>query len=250
MARRRASSELPADATWVDRLVSAEPRAPLLGPYMAYLLLLAFMDVVPPAGMPIAIVLHIAGAAWVIALFRGHYPPTGRWHVPLAVLAGLVAAWGWVAGEHALNGLTLGGFDLGGRLPVFPGETEPYNPHDDYGHGSLFGVYASLKIARACTVVPIVEEIFWRAFVLRLFIDFHRPETVPLGRFTWISMIGSSLLSTLQHPDNWMVSIGCWLFFNALFVWTRSLKCLMLTHAVTNLALYVYVIRAGDWQFW
>ena len=60
----------------------------------------------------------------------------------------------------------------------------------------------------------------------------------------------SSLLSILQHPDNWGVSILCWIIFNALFVWKKSLLCLMITHGVTNLALYTYVVSCGDWAFW
>jgi CAAX prenyl protease-like protein len=95
-----------------------------------------------------------------------------------------------------------------------------------------------------------VEELFWRGFILRAFVSWDRFDEVPWGKFTWLAFIGSSLLSTLQHPANWGVSIACWMLFNALFYWKKSLLCLMITHAVTNLALYIYVVRAGDWQFW
>jgi len=38
--------------------------------------------------------------------------------------------------------------------------------------------------------------------------------------------------------------------FNALFYWRPSVLFLIIVHGVTNLALYVYVVEAGDWMFW
>lgn len=234
---------------WLTSLVAHEPRAPLMAPYMAYLLLLMFNDAFPTSLRWVAIVLHTVLAGYVVWLFRNHLPPMGKPHVAIAVVAGLIAAWGWVAGQHAVNGVIIWRHDLGGPLPFYPGEFKAYDPHVDYS-GTAFWVYVVAKIGRACTIVAVVEEIFWRGFILRAFVKWDRYETVPWGRFSWQAMILSSLLSVIQHPNNWVVSIGCWLLFNALFYWKKSLLCLMITHAVTNLALYIYVVRAGDWQFW
>lgn len=244
------SDSPPTEPLWLTNLVRAEPRAPLVLPYMAYLLLLAGNDLFPTNWLPAAIVLHIVLGLWATLLFRNHFPTLGRAHVVIAVLAGLLAAAGWVIGQHWLNGIQIGDYVLGDRLIFYPGERTPYDPREDFGEGGLFRVYAILKITRACTVVPIVEELFWRGFMLRAFVNWHRPETVPMGQFAWRAMIGTALISTVQHPDNWGVSIACWLFFNAIFYWKKSLTCLILTHAVTNLALYLYVLRSGDWQFW
>ena len=106
------------------------------------------------------------------------------------------------------------------------------------------------SITRAVMIVPVVEELFWRGFILRAFVNWDRFDQVPLGRFTWMAFLGSSLLSVVQHPGNWGVSMVCWMLFNGLFYWRKSLLCLMITHGVTNLALYWYVVRTGDWQFW
>ena len=54
----------------------------------------------------------------------------------------------------------------------------------------------------------------------------------------------------LQHPDNWGVSVLCWMAFNGVFYWTRSILCLVLLHGVTNLVLYLIVLRVDDWSFW
>ena len=39
--------------------------------------------------------------------------------------------------------------------------------------------------------MPIVEELFWRAFALRIFIDWHRFEDVPLAKFTLLSFVAT-----------------------------------------------------------
>jgi hypothetical protein len=231
-------------------LIRAEPSAPLVIPYFAYLVLLAANDFVPAGYLPIALAVHTAAGLYIVWLFHRRLPAMGRPYVVAAILAGLLAAFGWVAGQYVLNDVRLGDYALGDRLFFYPGERKVVDPHDDHGGGAWFGFYAAMKITRACTVVPIVEELFWRGFVLRLFVSWNRPHQVPFGTFTWLSFLGSSLLSTVQHPDNWAVSIGCWMFFNALFIWRRSFRLLIIAHAVTNLSLYLYVLRAGDWQFW
>ena len=69
------------------------------------------------------------------------------------------------------------------------------------------------------------------------------------GKFTWFSFVACSLGSALEHPQ-WEVGILCWVAYNLLFYRTRSLQCLMVTHGITNLVLYVYVVRYEDWVFW
>jgi CAAX prenyl protease-like protein len=241
----------PSDARnepqWLSALVRAEPRLPLMGPYMAYLLLLLLTDILPQSLYHVAVLIHIAVAFWVTWLFRDHYPPLGRPHLIAAIAVGLLAAALWIAGQHWLNGVAIAGRNLG--APLW-GKSELHNPHEIFGNGLAFWGHVIVKIGRAITIVPIVEELFWRGFILRAFVSWDRFELVPWGKFTLFAFLGSALLSTLQHPANWGVSIACWMLYNALFYWKKSLLCMMITHGITNLALYTYVVRTGDWQFW
>ena len=138
------------------------------------------------------------------------------------------------------------------RLPLFPGT--PDDPTELSPFAGLSAAVAWLnvvtKIGVAVTTVAVVEELFWRGFLLRALISWAEFEKEPLGAFTWFSFIGTSLISTIQHPDTWAVSIPCWLFFNAVMVWKKSLLMMMITHGLTNLFLYIYVIYAGDWALW
>jgi len=212
---------------------------------MAYLLLLGLTRLVPPTWLPAAHAVRGVGPLLLVWLLRRHLPPWGRPHWPLAVVAGFLAAGLWYYGQYVFDAI-----GLGGRLPIYPGEKTLIDPRDALGTGRLFWAAVILKIAVAVTAVPVVEELFWRAFLLRALISWSHFERVALGQFGWLSFLGTSLLSTLQHPDNWAVSILCWLLYNALFCWTRSLLCLMLVHAITNLALYIHVVRVDDWAFW
>ncbi len=228
----------------IDHLGRRRPDIAIMAPYMVYLAGLSLVAIVPPTWEWVAILVRGAlglAAVWVL---RKYLPPRGPAHWPIAVLAGFFAAWLWYAGQY--------GFDLvglGGRLPVYPGTKTIVDPRDALGANGLFWLTAVLRVTVACTAVPVVEELFWRGFVLRALINWSDFERVPLGKFTWISFLGSALLSTLQHPDNWGVSILCWLFYNGLFCWTRSLLCLILVHGFTNLVLYLIILRIGDWSF-
>jgi membrane protease YdiL (CAAX protease family) len=248
------------DPKWLSDLVRAEPKAPLMVPFMAYLVLMLLNDVFPTRFQPVSVALHVALAGWVTWLFRNHYPPLGRPYWALAIGTGVVAAVLWGAGQHLFDRLLVCGHSLGGSLslhwtPPFvylkdlpPLET--LDPHQRFGDGALFWSHVVLKICRAVTIVPIVEELFWRGFILRAFVRWHWFDQVPWGMFAWRAFLGSALLSILQHPGNWGVSIACWLLYNAVFYWKKSLLCLMIAHGVTNLVLYGYVVYSGDWRFW
>lgn len=225
--------------------MAGRPDWVLIAPLMVYIGLLGLVYLVPATWQPGAILLRAVAAAAAAWLLRRHFPPLGRSHWPIAIVVGALAAWGWVAGQHWLDWL-----GLGGRLPGFPGEKAMVDPRVALGARGLFWATWGARLATAGLVVPVVEELFWRGFLLRALIDWQNFERVPLGKFTWFSFLGTALISTLQHPDNWGVSIACWLVFNGVFYWTRSLLCLMLLHGATNLFLYVMVLRVGDWSFW
>jgi len=104
------------------------------------------------------------------------------------------------------------------------------------------------RIAGAVIVVPLMEELFWRSFLLRYIID-KNFERVQMGTFTWISFLFSVVLFGLEH--NYVYAgIMAGLFYNLLLYKTRSIAQCVLAHAVTNLALAIYVVKTGMWHFW
>jgi len=232
-------------ADTIDRIGATRPDIVLMAPLMVYILLLGLVVAVPPTWQPVAIAARGVASVAVVVAFRRHLPPWGRAHWPIAIFGGAFVAWGWVVGQGVFDH-----FGLGGHLPIMPGEKLALDPRGELGVGDLFRTTWILRFTVAAAVVPVVEEIFWRAFLLRALIDWHNFEKIPLGTFTWMSFLGTSLISTLQHPDNWGVSILCWMAFNCVFYWTRSIFCLVLLHGFTNVVLYLIVLRVGDWSHW
>lgn len=102
---------------------------------------------------------------------------------------------------------------------------------------------------RAVLIVPIVEELFWRAWLMRWIIapDFRK---VPLGAYTPQAFWITALLFACEHGSYWDVGLLAGVIYNWWMLRTRSLGDLILTHAVTNACLSAYVIFAGKWEYW
>jgi hypothetical protein len=104
------------------------------------------------------------------------------------------------------------------------------------------------RLSGAVLVVPIMEELFWRSFLLRYLVrtDFQQ---VPIGLFTWSSFVISVLLFGFEHH---LIIAGmiAGTAYNMLLYYTRSIAHCTVAHSVTNLLLGVYVLYTGSWYFW
>lgn len=106
-----------------------------------------------------------------------------------------------------------------------------------------------LRTFRATAIVPIVEELFWRAWLMRWLIDSDF-EKVPLGKYVPQAFWLVAVLFASEHGPYWDVGLLAGIVYNWWMVRTKSLGDLILAHAVTNLALSMYVIAAGKWEYW
>lgn len=104
------------------------------------------------------------------------------------------------------------------------------------------------RVLGAALVVPIMEELFWRSFLIRYIID-KNFDIVPMGAFTWMSFFFTVILFGLEH-NYILAGMMAGVFYNLILYRTRSLAHCILAHAVTNLALAVYVLHSGEWRFW
>ncbi len=107
----------------------------------------------------------------------------------------------------------------------------------------------ALRTFRATLIVPIVEELFWRAWLMRWLID-NDFEKVPLGKYAPQAFWLVALLFASEHGPYWDVGLLAGIVYNWWMVRTKSLGDLILAHAVTNFVLSVYVIAAGKWEYW
>jgi hypothetical protein len=106
------------------------------------------------------------------------------------------------------------------------------------------------RFLRLVVVVPVVEEIFWRGFLLRFVIDEHF-ERVPFGKFNWLSFLVVTAAFTFSHlrPD-WPAAFITGALYNVVAYRTGSLASCVLGHAVTNLLLGLWIMQTHQWGFW
>ncbi|MDT8421063.1 MAG: CAAX prenyl protease-related protein [Desulfuromonadales bacterium] len=106
----------------------------------------------------------------------------------------------------------------------------------------------AVRLAGAALLVPIMEELFWRSFLIRYVVtsDFSRTT---IGTFTWPSFLITALLFGLEHHYI-LAGVVAGIIFNLILYYTKSIFQCILAHSVANLALGAYVLLTGEWQFW
>ncbi len=109
--------------------------------------------------------------------------------------------------------------------------------------------FLALRITSATLLVPVVEELFWRGWVMRWLIQGEFLK-VPIGRYTPSSFWITAVLFASEHGPYWEVGLIAGILYNAWVVRTRNLADCILAHAVTNGMLAAYVVIRGQWQYW
>jgi CAAX prenyl protease-like protein len=110
-------------------------------------------------------------------------------------------------------------------------------------------VALSFRIIRAAVLVPIIEELFWRAWLLR-WLQAHDFSSVPPGRWTWSAMLITVALFASEHGPYWDVGIMAGFAYNWLYIRTKSLADCIFAHAITNACLGAWVIATARWEYW
>ena len=105
------------------------------------------------------------------------------------------------------------------------------------------------RSVRAVIIVPIVEELFWRAWLLRWLIntDF---EKVPLGTYSPFAFWLTALLFASEHGPYWDVGLVTGVIYNLWMIRSKSVADCILMHAVTNAILSGYILATSQWQYW
>jgi uncharacterized protein len=132
-------------------------------------------------------------------------------------------------------------------FPFLAGPSKGFNPAL-LPEGAVRIMLTLFRVTGAVLVVPVMEELFWRSFLIRYLVnpDF---ESVEIARFTWPSFLITTILFGLEHHLV-VAGIVAGAIFNLILYRTRSLAQCVLAHAVTNLALACYVVYSGKWYFW
>jgi CAAX prenyl protease-like protein len=107
----------------------------------------------------------------------------------------------------------------------------------------------TLRMVRAVVIVPIIEELFWRAWMMRWIIE-QDFRSVPMGTYTLQSFWIVAVLFASEHGPYWDVGLIAGVVYNWWLVRTKNLGDTILAHALTNFLLGAYVIGTGKWEYW
>jgi len=114
----------------------------------------------------------------------------------------------------------------------------------------LYWATVLLRFLRLVVVVPLVEEIFWRGFLLRYLIN-EKFTTIPVGAFSWLSFLVVTFAFGFSHlRADWTAALICGALYNLVAWRTHSLASCVVAHAITNLVLGLWIMQTKQWGFW
>lgn len=160
-------------------------------------------------------------------------PGPGGWALAIGLGFALAALWVGLDGHYP----PVGG--LGTRIG--------FDPHTLPRSGRL--PFLAVRFFGLVALVPLVEELFWRSFLMRWLIDQDLAK-VPIGRVTLGAAAITSALFVSAHPAEWLPALICGLAWAWLLHRTKSVSACVVSHMAANLGLGMYVLSARAWHFW
>jgi CAAX prenyl protease-like protein len=201
---------------------------------------------------------------------RGAAPDDGAWGfdprwiygVTVLVVGALIAAFwreygelarqNWPDSRAVLLAVAVGGAVFGAWIVLdapwmMLGEPSARFVPLDAG-GRLDWPLVAVRWIGAALLVPVMEELFWRSFLMR-WIQHPRFEAVDPTRIGLKAIVLSTFVFMLAHTL-WLAAVIAGLAYAWLYVRSGTLWAPVVAHAVTNGALGAWVVATGRWQFW
>lgn len=190
----------------------------------------------------------------LLLLFRRHYIFKPWRGLGLAFVLGVVGIAVWIAPALLREELVRRGFtpaDWWDWLGLAE-RKEGFDPTIAKDSTLWFGAVVAMRFARMVLVVPFVEEVFWRGFLMRfLQTEDGQFQRIPFGTHRWATFwIVTLAVMLLHNPVDYPGAFvwGALVYFVA--VRTKSLGACVFMHSVGNLALGLYVMKTQQWGFW
>lgn len=100
----------------------------------------------------------------------------------------------------------------------------------------------------AVLVVPLMEELFWRSFLMR-WIDRREFLALAPDRTSWQGVLASTTVFALAH-NLWAAGLTAGFAYALLYRRTGNLWFAILAHATTNALLAGWVVYHRAWEYW
>jgi hypothetical protein len=209
-------------------------------PFAAYLFFIVAGDVLERMGVAASSLLwlyplKIAVVALLLALFWRHYAELRPFSLSpatalTALATGVLVLVLWIS------------LDAGWMIFGNPSGFDPRS------QGQIDWLLVAIRIAGAALVVPVMEELFWRSFLMR-WVDAADFESAEPSQLSLKSFIVTVVLFGFEH-NLWLAGIVAGAAYSLLYMRHRTLWSPILAHAVTNGLLGIWVVRTGNWSYW
>ncbi len=197
-------------------------------PFLVFILLTSFGN--PPVIYPLKTFLAI-GMLWY---YRKEFTEFKQWQFHWSAFpVGLLVLALWIGFDFLIPQSTTGGYN-----PFTTGK-----PETDL-------LMVSVRLGGSAFVVPFLEELFWRSWLMRFIVDQEDFRKVAIGHFTWSAFLISNLLFGAEHGSRWLSGIMAGVFYSGLVYWRKEIRSSIVAHGVTNFGLGIYVILTKSWAFW
>ncbi|WP_317201431.1 CAAX prenyl protease-related protein [Janthinobacterium sp.] len=177
----------------------------------------------------------IAAVAAVLLACRRHYTelrwrPLGAAALLTALFTGVVVLVLWIS--------------LNADWMVI-GASAGFDPRNN---GAIDWLMVAIRIGGAALVVPVMEELFWRSFLMR-WIDTPKFLDLDPARVGVRGFIVTVILFGFEH-NLWLAGIVAGVAYSVLYMRSQNLWSPILAHGVTNGLLGVWIISTGQWTYW
>lgn len=109
-------------------------------------------------------------------------------------------------------------------------------------------VLVFFRLLGMAVMVPVMEELFWRSYLLRRIDELNFLTRDP-GKASVSAILICTALFASEHSQ-WLAGLIAGLVYTLIYMRSRNLWLPIISHAVTNAVLGCWVIATGQWQFW
>ena len=124
-----------------------------------------------------------------------------------------------------------------------------FNPFQQLQNPMLLSLFLALRFFLLAVLVPIVEELFLRGWLIRYF---ENPKwwIVSLSELSFNSLAIATVYGVLAHPGEAFAAIAWFSLISWMMVRTGNLWDCVVAHGITNFLLGIYIVWFGAWHLW
>jgi len=127
------------------------------------------------------------------------------------------------------------------------GKPSAFDPTLPDGSSLAWG-FVSFRLLGLAVVVPVMEELFWRSFLLR-WVDRHDFLASDPRKVSLRAVILCALLFASEH-NLWLAGLIAGLVYSLVYMRGGNLWLPIISHATTNAVLGWWILTNKQWQFW